>query len=74
MKNSLNEIDGDSSGSDDEMTTEQLLDEYAKIEDSSADPDWVPGDSEPSSEEISSEGEIDTEEEKTESQKKLNGE
>lgn len=52
------------------MTTNQLLDEYSKFEDE-ADPDWVPGDSEPSSDEISSE--VDSEEEKTESQRMLNG-
>ena len=47
-----------------------MLDKYATIKDSSADPDF-----EPSSEDLSSENisEADTEEEKTESRKELNG-
>lgn len=70
-KNSLNEIDDDSSDGD--LSTNEMLEKYEKVKDSSADPDYVPSSGEElSSEEFSSE--VDTEEEKTESQKQLNGE
>lgn len=70
-KNSLNEIDDDSSDGD--LNTKEMLDKYEKVKDSLDDPDYVPSsDEEVSSDEFSSE--VDTEEEKTESQKKLNGE
>lgn len=72
-KNSLNEIDDDDS-SDDDLNTQEKLDEYAKQDDNVvSDPDYVPV-SEPSSDEISISSDVDTEEEKTESQKQLNGE
>lgn len=69
-KNSLNQIDDDSTDGDDDadkLTTQQMLEEYSALKDSSMDPDFVPSE-EPSSEEISSERE-----ERTESQKKMNG-
>lgn len=70
-KNCLNEIDGDSS--DEGLNTIEKLDKYANLKDSpSVDPDYVPVD-ESSSEDTSSDGELDTEEEKTESQRTLNG-
>lgn len=71
-KNSLNEIDDDSSDGD--LSTKELLDKYETVKDSSADADYMPSSS---SEELSSDEvmtEADTEEEKTESQKQLNGE
>lgn len=72
-KNSLNDIDDiDDSSDDDDLDTTQKLEAYSKLKDSSADPDYVPT-SEPSSEELSSD-DIDTEEEKTESQRMLNSE
>lgn len=72
-KNSLNEIDDGSTDDEVLMNTQEMLDEYSKLNDSSADPDYKPEEEEPMSEEISSD-EVDTEEEKTESQKHLNGE
>jgi len=66
----LNEIDGDSS--DDGLDTNEMLEQYSKLKDSpSVDPDYEP-EEEVSSEDIT-DGELDTEEEKTESQRKLNG-
>lgn len=69
MKNSLNEIDDDSS--DDDLNTTELLEKYSKVKDSSADPDYTPTSDEVLSENTS---DADTEEEKTESRKELNGE
>jgi hypothetical protein len=68
----LNEIDDDTTD-DEDLSTKELLDKYENVKDSSVDPDYVPS----SSEELSSDEiltEADTEEEKTESQKQLNGE
>lgn len=74
-KSSLNQIDDDDDDtSEGDMSTEKMLNEYAKMKDSSADADYEPQSEEASSEEVSSEGDIDTEEEKTESQRKLNRE
>ena len=72
VKSSLNEIDdyNDDDSSDGDLNTKELLDKYASIKDSSADPDFEPSSDELSSENIS---EADTEEEKTESRKELNG-
>jgi hypothetical protein len=66
----LNDIDD---SSDDDLNTNEMLEEYAKLKDTSADPDYVPhsGD-ESSGEETASVDEVDTEEEKTESRQKLN--
>lgn len=51
-----------------------MLDEYSKLNDTiSADPDYEPGEEVSSDEITSGSDEVDTEEEKTESQRKLNG-
>lgn len=55
------------------MTTHQLLEKYAAMKDTSADPDYEPSD-EPQSEEISTEAETSSEDDETESQRKHNGE
>lgn len=75
-KSSLNQIDDDDDTSEGDMSTEKMLNEYAKMKDSSADADadYEPQSEDASSEEVSSDGDIDTEEEKTESQRKLNRE
>lgn len=76
-KNSLNEIDDDADddSTDDDLTTIEKLDEYLKLkDDTSADPDYKQQETSSSTDGSSILTEIDSEEEKTESQKKLNGE
>ena len=57
------------------MTTAELLDKYATLKETEVeDPDYVPSaGEEATSEDFESDEEADSEEEKTESQRKLNG-
>lgn len=71
LKNCLDEVDDNIS--DDDLTTNEMIDKYAKIKDSSADVDYTPSsEDELSTEEFS--GEAESEDERTESRKQLNGE
>lgn len=72
QKETLNASSNDGSDSDEELNARQMLDKYADMNDSmSADPDYVPQETDGDS--TDSDFPTDSDEEKTESQRKLNG-
>jgi len=77
IKRTLDEVDDSDDGGAAvlELSTLQMLEKYGQEQEDMIydDPDYMLPDEEPSSEEISSEGEVDSAEELTESSRMLNG-
>lgn len=70
-KDSLNVSDGES---DEDLNAKQMLDKYGDLNDSATvDPDYVPSEDEDDGDSTDSDIPSDSDEEKTESQRKLNG-